>query len=84
MVGVGIGQISNIESGTSAPSIEVFLLLAEKLECSLDWLGRGMEPSQVASGKSYERAVLDRQLDQLPEKGIKVLLATAKALADAP
>jgi transcriptional regulator with XRE-family HTH domain len=35
------GQLSKIETGKSAPSIEVLLLLSERFHRSIDWILRG-------------------------------------------
>ena len=35
------GQLSKIESGKAAPSIDVLILLAERFHKSVDWILRG-------------------------------------------
>ena len=82
LVGVSGKQIGAIESGRTLPSLEVLIRLAEVFRCSLDQLALGRDPSQLSTGKSFDRAVLDRQLDQLTDGDLRVLLATAKALGE--
>ena len=71
--------LANIENKGQHPSLQVFFELMQRYNISVDQFLFGA--SQV-QGKSTLRRQLDALLDGMSDMGIRVLMATAREIAD--
>ena len=53
--GISSGSMSEIERGIRTPSIVIFHLLSQILDCSMDWLATGISPNAEHSSISEYR-----------------------------
>ena len=70
--------LANIENKGQQPSLQVFYDLVTRYHISVDQF---FFPDKTAD-KSTQRRQLDSLLDSMSEKGLRVVTATAKALAE--
>lgn len=82
MVGIKASHLSSIESDRSLPSFAVFVALGQALDTSLDYLALGREPEQAVTGKTYERVMVDRIMDQLRPQDYPLAMAVLKAILE--
>ena len=71
--------LANIENNGQHPSLQIFLELMQRYNISVDQLLFGVSQAQ---GKSTQRRQLDALLDGMSDKGIQVVMATAREIAD--
>lgn len=71
--------LTNIENRGQQPSLQIFYELVTRYNISVDQFFF----SDQASGRSAQRVQLDLLLDGISDKGLKIVMATAKAVADA-
>ena len=70
--------LANIENKGQHPSLQIFFELVTRYHISVDQFLFG----DSDKGKSTERGQLDTLLDNLDEKDIRVITATARAMLD--
>ena len=71
--------LANIENNGQHPSLHIFLELMQRYNISVDQFL--FDASQV-QGKSTQRRQLDALLDGMSDTGIRVVMATAREIAD--
>ena len=71
--------LSNIENKGQHPSVQIFLELMSRYHLSVDQILFG----EAKSGKSTAYRQLDALVDELTDKEIQILIATAQAILDA-
>lgn len=69
--------IASIENSGQQPSLQIFYELVTLLDISVDQF---FFPDKAA-GKNTERRQLDTLLDSISDKGIRIVTATAKEIA---
>ena len=72
-------NLANIENKGHHPSLQIFFELMLRYNISVDQLLFDVSPAQ---GKSTQRRQLDALLDGMSDKGIRVVMATAREIAD--
>ena len=71
--------LANIENKGQHPSVQIFLVLMSRYHLSVDQILFG----EAKSGKSTAYRQLDALVDELTDKEIQILIATAQAILDA-
>lgn len=71
--------LANIENKGQHPSVQIFLELMSRYHLSVDQILFG----EAKSGKSTAYRQLDALVDELTDKEIQILIATAQAILDA-
>ena len=71
--------LANIENNGQHPSLQIFLELMQRYNISVDQFLFDVSPVQ---GKNTLRRQLDALLDGMSDMGIRVVMATAKEIAD--
>ena len=71
--------LDNIENKGQHPSVQIFLELMSRYHLSVDQILFG----EAKSGKSTAYRQLDALVDELTDKEIQILIATAQAILDA-
>ena len=71
--------LANIENNGQHPSLQIFLELMHRYNISVDQFLFDVSPVQ---GKSTQRRQLDVLLDGMSDTGIRVVMATAREIAD--
>ena len=71
--------LANIENKGQHPSLQIFFELMLRYNISVDQLLFDVSKSQ---GKSTQRRQLDALLDVMSDKGIQVVMATAREIAN--
>ena len=71
--------LANIENKGHHPSLQIFFELMLRYNISVDQLLFDVSPAQ---GKSTQRRQLDALLDGMSDKGIRIVIATAREIAD--
>ena len=71
--------LANIENKGQHPSVQIFLELMSRYHLSVDQILFG----EAKSGKSTAYRQLDALVDELTDKVIQILIATAQAILDA-
>lgn len=71
--------LANIENKGQHPSVQIFLELMSRYHLSVDQILFG----EAKSGKSTAYRQLDVLVDELTDKEIQILIATAQAILDA-
>ena len=71
--------LANIENKRQHPSVQIFLELMSRYHLSVDQILFG----EAKSGKSTAYRQLDALVDELTDKEIQILIATAQAILDA-
>ena len=71
--------LTNIENKGQHPSVQIFLELMSRYHLSVDQILLG----EAKSGKSTAYRQLDALVDELTDKEIQILIATAQAILDA-
>lgn len=71
--------LANIENKGQHPSVQIFLELMSRYHLSVDQILFG----EAKSGKSTAYRQLDTLVDELTDKEIQILIATAQAILDA-
>ena len=71
--------LANIENKGQHPSVQIFLELMSRFHLSVDQILFG----EAKSGKSTAYRQLDALVDELTDKEIQILIATAQAILDA-
>ena len=71
--------LANIENKGQHPSVQIFLELMSRFHVSVDQILFG----EAKSGKSTAYRQLDALVDELTDKEIQILIATAQAILDA-
>ena len=71
--------LANIENKGQHPSLQIFLELMQRYNISVDQFLFDISPVQ---GKNTLRRQLDALLDGMSDTGIRVLMATAREIAD--
>jgi len=58
--GISSGALSEIENGNRTPSVITFHMLAQVLDCSMDWLATGISPNEkILTISSCEEKLLN-------------------------
>ena len=70
--------LANIENKGQHPSVQIFLELMSRYHLSVDQILFG----EAKSGKSTAYRQLDALVDELTDKEIQILIATAQAILD--
>ena len=65
--GISSGALSEIENGNRTPSVITFHMLAQVLDCSMDWLTTGTSPNEKISTISSCEEKLLNGFRELPE-----------------
>ena len=71
--------LANIDNKGQHPSVQIFLELMSRYHLSVDQILFG----EAKSGKSTAYRQLDALVDELTDKEIQILIATAQAILDA-
>ena len=71
--------LANIENNGQHPSLQIFLELMQRYNISVDQFLFDVSPVQ---GKNTLRRQLDALLDGMSDMGIRVVMATAREIAD--
>ena len=71
--------LANIENNGQHPSLQIFLELMQRYNISVDQFLFDVSKVQ---GKSTQRRQLDALLDGMSDMGIRVVMATAREIAD--
>ena len=71
--------LANIENKGQHPSLQIFFELMLRYNISVDQLLFDVSPVQ---GKSTQRRQLDALLDGMSDKGIRIVMAAAREIAD--
>ena len=71
--------LANIENNGQHPSLQIFLELMQRYNISVDQFLFDVSPVQ---GKNTLRRQLDALLDGMSDTGIRVVMATAREIAD--
>ena len=76
---LSLRYLANIENKGQHPSVQIFLELMSRYHLSVDQILFG----EAKSGKSTAYRQLDALVDELTDKEIQILIATAQAILDA-
>ena len=70
--------LTNIENRGQQPSLQIFYELVSRYNISVDqfFFGKSM------NGKSAQRLQLDLLLDEISDEGLRIVMATAKAISE--
>lgn len=70
--------LTNIENRGQQPSLQIFYELVSRYNISVDqfFFGKNM------NGKSAQRLQLDLLLDEISDEGLRIVMATAKAISE--